>query len=47
MIQCIQRANWVCQRMKDYVFGIERRFLAVLQKGTQEYPAEVYYRIVG
>ena len=47
MTQCTKRANWICQRMKDYVFGIELRFLAVPQKGTQEGPAEVYYRIGG
>ncbi len=53
MTQHIQRVNWICQRMKDYVFGIERGILAVPQEAprgvppgrTQKAATNIYYTI--
>ena len=38
MTQRIQRVNWICQRMKDHMSGIERRILAVPQKAPRGVP---------
>lgn len=38
MTQPIQRVNWICQRMKNQMSGIERRILAVPQEAPKGVP---------